>query len=226
MMLVSGACGTGKTILAMQFLYRGAKEFNEPGVFVTFDEMPDKLREDMLRFGWDVAELENKNKLAIVDATSAKASKPSNEKYSIPPGKTDVDYMFAEVLAAVEKTKAKRLAIDSIPAMAFQLDKPNETRGAILKLSYNIARSGLTAVITTETDERPLGSESMRFSRFGVEEYVADGVIVLSFLGVQKEANRTLYIRKMRGSTHATEINPMQITNKGIVVRKIEDVFK
>ena len=71
--LVSGSCGTGKSIFGMQYLYHGLVDYEEPGVFVTFDEMPSKIREDMLKFGWNLKELEKNDLLAILDATSAKA---------------------------------------------------------------------------------------------------------------------------------------------------------
>ena len=223
--LVSGACGTGKTILAMQFIYRGAVEYGEPGVFVTFDEMPSKLREDMTRFKWDVADLEKKGKLVIIDGTSARAGKTSQEKYALPPAEVDVDRMFIEIINIAKKIGAKRIAIDSIPAMALQFAKPNETRKTILKMTYIVNQSGLTAIMTSEIDEQGF-EKPTQFSRYGVEEYISDGVILLNFLGIEKEANRTLHVRKMRGTDHATYINPLQITDKGIVVKKIEDVYK
>jgi len=133
--------------------------------------------------------------------------------------------MFIEINAIAKKIGAKRIAIDSIPAMALQFAKPSDARKAILKLTYAINQSGLTGIATSEINEQGFEKPS-QFSRYGVEEYVSDGVILLNFLGIEKEANRTLHVRKMRGTDHATYINPMQITEKGIIVRKIEDVYK
>jgi KaiC/GvpD/RAD55 family RecA-like ATPase len=224
--LVAGSTGTGKTILGMQYLYTGAVEHGEPGVFATFDEMPDKLRQDMLRFGWNVKALEEDNKLGIVDVTSARAGAPSEEARALLPGQLDFDKMLVDILAIARNIGAKRLVIDSIPAMVFHLGE-QELRKAILKLSYVVARSGMTTVITTEVPEQPLGGGgALHFSRYGVEEYISDGVILLSFLGVGAQATRTVYIRKMRGTKHSMEIHPMDITDKGMVVRKIEEVFK
>jgi KaiC/GvpD/RAD55 family RecA-like ATPase len=225
--LISGACGTGKSIFSMQFIYKGAVEYDEPGVFVTFDEMPDKLRQDMSNFGWNVKEAEENELLALVDASSARAGAPSEEEHAMLPGQLDFDKMIIDILSTCRKIGAKRLVIDSIPAMAFQLEKESEIRRAVLKLSYVISRSGLTTLLTSEVPEQSLGAgQPMQFSKYGVEEYIADGVMLLSFLGVGSQATRTIYVRKMRGTKHSMEIHPMEITDKGVVVKKIEEVFK
>ena len=225
--LISGSCGTGKSIFAMQYIFRGAAEYGEPGVFVTFDEMPEKIRQDMLRFGWDLKTLEAQEKLVLIDATSARAGMPSDEEHSILPGQIDVDKVLVELLTAARAIKAKRIAIDSIPAMSFQLEKESEIRRTILKLSYVLSRSNYTALMTTEIPEQSVGSgQNMTFSKYEAEEYIADGVILLNFLGIGASATRTLYVRKMRGTKHSLEIHPMEISDRGIVVRKIEDVFK
>lgn len=225
--LVSGACGTGKSIFSMQFLYRGVLDAEEPGVFVTFDEMPDKIRQDMLNFKWNLKEMEDNDLLAIVDATSARAGVPSEEEHAILPGQLELDKLLVDVLGVARQIEAKRIVFDSIPAMATQLDTEGAIRKAILKLAYILSRSGLTSIMTSEVPEQTLGSgTAMQFSKYSVEEYVADGVVLLNFLGVGSGATRTLYIRKMRGTQHSMEIHPMEIGDKGIQVKKIEDVFK
>lgn len=226
MILVSGACGTGKSIFSMQFIYKGALDHDEPGVFVTFDEMPEKIRQDMLQFGWNIKELEEQEKMAIIDATSARAGTPSEEENAILPGQFDLDRIIVEVLSVARKINAKRIVIDSIPAMAFRLENANEIRRAVLKLAYMVARSGMTAIITSEVEEQSLSSgQAIKFSKYEVEEYVADGVIMLNFLGVGSQSTRTMYIRKMRGTKHSLEIHPLEITDKGMEIRKIEEVF-
>jgi len=226
-MLVSGACGTGKSIFSMQFIYRGILTAEEPGVFITFDEMPDKIRQDMLNFGWNLKEAEDSNLLAIIDATAARAGMPSDEAHALLPSQLDIDKLLNDALKICREIGAKRIVIDSIPAMAAQLDNEGAIRKAILKISYILSRSGLTSILTSEVPEQSLGSgNAMMFSKYEVEEYVADGVILLNFLGVGRGATRTMHIRKMRGTNHSTEIHPMEITSKGIVVKKVEEVFK
>ncbi|MGB9671880.1 MAG: ATPase domain-containing protein [Candidatus Norongarragalinales archaeon] len=223
--LVSGACGTGKSIFSMQFLYRGAIEYEEPGVFVTFDEMPSKIRQDMSTFGWDLTELEKNNYLAIIDATSARAGTTSEEEHAILPTQLDFDRLLLDIVSCCKQTEAKRLVIDSIPAMAFRLNNQNEIRQAILKLAYVVAKAGITTIMTSEVPEHGEGLPA-QISKYEVEEYVADGVILLDFIIGGGDTTRSLYIRKMRGTKHSLEMHPFQITDKGIVVRKVEDVIK
>jgi KaiC/GvpD/RAD55 family RecA-like ATPase len=225
--LVSGATGTGKSVLSMQFIYRGAAEYNEPGVFVTFDEMPDKLRQDMLQFGWNLQPYEDRNLIALLDGSSARAGAASEEQHALLPGQMDFDKMLIDILAVARKIGAKRLVIDSIPAMAFQIENEGGIRRSLLKLAYVIGRAGLTTIITTEVPEQALGGGSgMQFSKYGIEEYISDGVILLNFLGVGSQATRTLYVRKMRSTAHSMEIHPLEINERGITVKKIEDTFK
>ena len=219
-MLVSGACGTGKSILCSQYLYRGAAEFGEPGVFVAFDERPEEIRSDMSNFGWDIRALEQKGKLAIVDVTSAKAGVPSEEDHAILPGQLDIDKILVDAISVARNMGAKRMVFDSIPSMAFRMDTTHEIRKAILKLAYISAKAGLTTLITTEAEESPSGLP-IKFSRYEVEEYVADGVVVLGLFGAGQSAFRTLHVRKMRGTKHALELHPMEIGDKGITVKKI-----
>ncbi len=218
--LVTGSCGTGKSIFGMQFLYKGAAEFDEPGLLVAFDEMPDKIRNDMLNFGWDIAALEKKNKLAIIDVTSAKAGVPSEEEHAILPGQMDIDKILIDIISVARNIGAKRLVIDSVPSMAFRLDSEHEVRKSILKLSYVTARAGMTTVLITEAKESETGVPS-KFSKYGVEEYISDGVIVLSLIGGASQTGfRTLYIRKMRGTKHEMALHPMDLGDKGMLIKK------
>ena len=223
--LVSGACGTGKTIFSVQFLYKGVVAHGEPGLFVTFDEAPGKLRQDVTRFGWDLHRLEEEGKIAIFDATSSKAGIASEEKHATGIGAMDLEKLLGDVMKTARELGVRRMVIDSIPAMAVQAGSPSEVRRAILKIAYLSTLHDLTTLITTETDEQSATAEARKFSHYGIEEYVADGVLLLSFLGSGKETNRTLYIRKMRATNHNTEINPLFITEQGILVKRVEDVY-
>jgi len=225
--LISGACGTGKSILAMQFLFKGATEYGEPGILVTFDEMPNKLREDAQNFGWDLEALERKKKIAIVDATSSRVGAPSEEEHAILPGQMDVDRVIVEVMSVAKTIGAKRIVFDSVPAMAFKLENPNEVRRAILKIAYITGRAGVTTLLTTEIEEQNINSsQSLKFSKYDIEEYVADGVILLNFMGSGKDMIRTVMVRKMRGTKHTMEVHPLDINSEGIAVKKLSDVLK
>jgi len=220
-MLVSGGCGTGKTIFGLQFLYYGVKNYKEPGIYVTLDERPELIREDCLKFGWDLKKMEHEKMLEIIDGTIARIGFQSEEEYSLPATGYDVDKLLIEIMRAIKRIDAKRVVIDSIPSLGFNIETETEIRKTILKLSYVLMKSGVTSIITSEIQEG-----ENKFGKYGVEEYVADGVIVLHFLNVGMQSNRTLQIRKMRATKHSEDIHPIEITDKGIVVHKIEEEYK
>ncbi|MBU0662868.1 MAG: ATPase domain-containing protein [Candidatus Diapherotrites archaeon] len=219
--LLSGACGTGKTILSMQYIYHGAKQYSEPGVYVTLDERPDLIRQDVLRFGWDLRKLEDENLMQIVDGSIAKLGLPSDEEFSMPATGFDLDKLLLEIMRVSKRIGAKRVVIDSIPALGFNFENDNDVRKAILKLSYMLMRTGVTSILTSEVQEG-----ENKFGKYGVEEYVVDGVIVLHYVGIGAQSNRTLHIRKMRATNHSEDLHPIKITNKGMVVHKIEEDYK
>jgi len=219
--LLSGACGTGKTIFSIQFLYNGAKKFNEPGIYVTLDERPEMIREDMLRFGWNLRELEEKNLLNIIDGSIAKIGIPSDEVFSLPVTGFDMDKLLLEIMRVAKRINAKRVVIDSIPALGFNYENENEIRKAILKLSYILTRSGVTSLMTSEIDEA-----SNKYGKYGVEEYVVDGVLVLHYMGVGTQANRTLHIRKMRATSHSEDLHPMTIGEDGVTIHSIDEEYR
>jgi len=224
--LVSGGTGAGKTIFGMQYLYRGAVDYGEPGVFVTLDEKPSLIRQDMSRFGWDIEKLEKKNMLAILDASSARAGFPSEERYRIPDTTLDIDKLLLKIMQVADQLKAKRLVIDSVAGLSAHIDTEAEVRRTILKVNYMLMRTDTTAIITSEVAEQGFGSGPMRFSKYGVEEYVADGVMVLHYLGFGTADARTLYVRKMRGTRHVEDVLPMHITQKGIMVSRPQEMGK
>ncbi len=224
--LVSGGAGTGKTIFAMQYLYRGVAEYDEPGVFVTLDERPQMIRQDMARFGFDLEKYEKKGDIVIVDASAAKIGYPSEEKYSMPQLGIDVDRLLLRVMQIADQIKAKRIVIDSISGLGIHIDQATEIRKAVLKTNYMLLKSNITAILTSEIPEQSLGAGPMEFSKYGVEEYVADGVLVLHYMGIGSESNRNMFVRKMRGTKHVEDILPMEISKKGIVVRRPEESMK
>ena len=217
--LISGGTGTGKTIFATQFLISGAL-MNEPGIYLTLDERPELIREDMLRFGWNLRQLEDSGKLQIIDGTIAKVGIPSDEEFSLPATGFDLDKLLLELMRAIKKIRAKRVVIDSIPALGLNFQSEHEVRKAVLKIVYLLARAGVTTLMTTEVSEG-----SKQFGKYGVEEYVADGVIVLHYMGIGTQSNRTLHIRKMRATKHSEDLHPMQISETGLIIHKVEDDY-
>jgi len=219
--LVSGGCGTGKTIFSMQYLYNGAIKFNEPGVYVSLDERPELIREDCLRFKWDLRELERSNKLTIIDGSLARLGMPSEEEYSLPSSGLDVDKLLLEIIRNIKRIGAKRVVIDSIASLGFNIEAEEEIRKAVLKISYMLMRSGTTSFVISETNEG-----ENRYGKYGVEEYIVDGIIMLHYMGIGTQSNRTLHIRKMRATKHSEDLHPLEITEKGIIIKKIDEEYK
>ncbi len=217
--LISGGTGTGKTIFATSFLVNGALA-GEPGVYLTLDERPELIREDMLCFGWNLRKLEDQGVLKIVDGTMAKLGIPSDEEFSLPATGFDLDKLLLELMRAIKKIKAKRVVVDSIPALGLNFENEHEIRKAVLKMVYLLSRAGVTTMFTTEINE-----DSKQLGKYGVEEFVADGVIVLHYMGLGTQSNRTLHIRKMRATKHSEDLHPLQITETGIKIRKVEDDY-
>ncbi len=216
--LLSGACGTGKTIFCSQFVYNGATKYSEPGIIVTLDERPALVRQDMQTFGWDMRKLEEENMVHIIDGSIAKIGLPSEEEFSLPATGFDLDRLLLEVMRVSKRIGAKRIAIDSIPSLGFNFKNQNDVREAILKLSYILTRMGATSMMTSEIREN-----KGQFGKYGVEEYVVDAVIVLSYQGLGAQSNRTLHIRKMRATKHSEEVHPIEISSGGIKIKKAKD---
>jgi KaiC/GvpD/RAD55 family RecA-like ATPase len=217
--LVSGKIGTGKTIFATQFLVSGISGLGEPGVFVTVDERPEDLRREMLKFGWDLATMEETGKLAIVDVASLVAELPSKEKYQVA-GELSVDNVVSTIIDVVETLKARRLVLDSIPALAIQMDIPSlrKTLHRLVNLLLNLE---CTSLLPTEIAEA-----TRNISKYGVEEFLVRGVIILDLLEDEEGAAiRTVKIRKMREAEHDLGRRPMKITSTGVVVYSTETVF-
>ncbi|MBI5253366.1 MAG: AAA family ATPase [Euryarchaeota archaeon] len=217
--LLSGKIGTGKTVFGMQFLYCGATKYNEPGVFVTVDERPEDLRREMLNFGWNVAELEKKGKLAIIDVSSLVAELPSKEKYKVV-GELSIDNVVSSIIDVVNSLGAKRLVFDSIPALAIQTNIES-LRKLLYRLSNLLLSLGCASILTTEIDEA-----SRNISKYGVEEFLVRGVIVLDLIeDARGTVTRTIKIRKMRELEHDLNRRPMHITSEGVVIYHSEKVF-
>jgi len=215
--LVSGATGTGKSIFTMQYIYKGATEFNEPGIYVTLDERPDLLRQDMLRFGWDLQAAENDGKMRIIDATVGKLGIRSEEEHSIGPVEFDTDKIILEIISSAKEINATRVVIDSVPALGLRLGDDDNIRDTILKIAYTLMRNGLTTILTTE-----ITAGSSRFSKYDVEEFVSDGVILLNYMSGLGEGSRTLLVRKMRATNHSDDIHRMTINDAGIMIHNAE----
>jgi circadian clock protein KaiC len=202
--IVSGTSGTGKTMFAVQFLHSGIKEFDEPGVFVTFEESPTDIIKNAYSFGWDLQALVDAGKLFILDAS------PDPEGQEVV-GSFDLSALIERIQYAIVKYKAKRVSIDSITAVFQQYDAASVVRREIFRLVARLKLMGATTIMTTERVE-----EYGPVARFGVEEFVSDNVVIVRNVLEGERRRRTIEILKLRGTTHMKGEYPFTITNQGI----------
>ncbi len=202
LIVISGDPGSGKTIMCMSFIYFGAKKFDEPGVFISLEE----AREDIIRsaalMGWDFNEMMAKKKIELVAV----------ELY-------DFDKLKELIEDTIHRIGAKRIVID--PGVIFRLyfKEELEARKQILSLGKMIKKSGCTAIITNE-------SLSREDNLFGLEEYVADGVVLLSHKKVKERFIRSIAVLKMRGTKISEKTHPVIITKSGVEVLSKQEVYE
>ncbi len=204
--LVSGTSGTGKTLFAVQFLYNGIIHFDEPGIFVTFEESPSDIIKNACSFGWELQKFIEQGKLFILDAS------PDPEGQDIV-GNFDLSALIERIQYAIRKYKAKRVSIDSVTAVFQQYDAAGVVRREIFRLVARLKQVGATTIMTTEREE-----EYGPVARFGVEEFVSDNVIILRNVLEGERRRRTIEILKLRGTTHMKGEYPFTITNNGISI--------
>jgi circadian clock protein KaiC len=202
--LVSGTSGTGKTLFSLQFLYNGISYFNEPGVFVTFEESPNDIIRNAYIFGWNLQRLIEEGKLFILDAS------PDPEGQDVI-GNFDLSALIERLQYAIRKYKAKRVSIDSITAIFQQYEAVGVVRREIFRLVARLKQLDVTTLITTER-----GEEYGPVASFGVEEFVSDNVVIVRNVLEGERRRRTIEILKLRGTTHMKGEYPFTITNEGV----------
>jgi circadian clock protein KaiC len=206
--LLSGTSGSAKTVIAAQFLAAGILKANEPGVFVTFEEPPDDIRRNMSGFGWDIPIWEAAGKWAFVDGS------PDPGTTQVEAGHYDLGALLVRIDHAVNKIGARRVVLDSLGGIFAQLDHAATIRAELFRIARALRKAGVTAVITAERTE-----DHGPISRFGVEEFVSDNVVVLRNTLEDEVRRRTLEILKFRGTGHQKGEWPFTIVpGEGVVV--------
>jgi circadian clock protein KaiC len=202
--LLCGDAGSGKTILAMQFLVHGITKFKEPGVFISFEENEVELATNMASLGIDVNQLCADKKLAV-DWIHLE---PGEVKKA---GRYDLQGLFLRIQNALHRVNARRIALDSLEALFAALEDHSILRSELQRLFRWLKEQQLTAIITGERGEG-------RLTRQGLEEYVADCVVCLDHEVVNQVSTRHLRVVKYRGSIHGANQYPFLIGNKGFLV--------
>jgi len=201
--LLTGTTGTGKTVMSSQFIFSGVKDYDEPGVYISFEEPVDNIKENCLMFGWDFEPLERKERAVFV-------------RYD----PFHVEDIYELIETNIKKIDAKRVVIDSISALGLYVRDIPDIRRMVFNISLLLRKLGCTSILISET----LPAQNS-LSRFGVEEFVTDNVIVLYYNRLGSQFSRALAVWKMRGSEHSNRIHPYNISNKGITVFSKEEAF-
>ncbi|MFC1543215.1 circadian clock protein KaiC [Candidatus Neomarinimicrobiota bacterium] len=206
--LVSGTSGCAKTVMACQFLAEGITRAGENGVFVTFEESPQDIRRNMLGFNWDIQSWETGGQWAFVDAS------PEPEQEMVLTGDFDLGALLARMEHAVKKVGAKRVSMDSLGAIFTQFSDSAIVRRELFRIASALKKMGVTAIMTAERSQ-----EYGEIARYGVEEFVADNVVILRNVLEEEKRRRTIEILKFRGTYHQKGEFPLTIVpGEGIVI--------
>jgi len=199
LIIVAGSPGAGKTILSAQFIYNGATIYKEKGVYVCLSEDKEHFKINMLGLGWDFAKLENEGMIKIVELPIMSRIK--------------VEDMINLIIEEAKKFKANRLVVDSLSALNLALGSRAEVRTVINLLARMLKNTGCTTIMITES---PWGTTGIGM---GIEEFVADGIILLESIIVGNRIDRRLIILKMRATSHDTRYYRLNISKgSGIIL--------
>lgn len=208
--LVSGPAGSGKTLFGLEFLLNGVTKYGDPGVFVTFEERKSDIFNEVACFGWDLSALEQEGKIAFVDASSIAENQ-------VEVGDYDFGALLARIRHAIDKVGAKRVVIDSVSALFLRYKDNAIVRREMFKMIDTLRKEDVTSIITAERVR-----DDDAHSRFGVEDFVADGVVFLYNTIVGRDRERQIEIVKLRGARHQTGRHHFLIGDSGLVIFPVE----
>jgi len=209
--LICGSAGCGKTLMSIEYIIRGALEFNEPGVFMAFEEKAEELSTNVASLGFDLDQLVA-DKMLRVDHVRIERSEIEET------GEYDLDGLFIRLGYAIDSIGAKRVVLDTIENLFSGLDNQSVLRAELRRLFQWLKEKGVTAIITGERGEASL-------TRQGLEEYVSDCVILLENRIANQISTRLLRIVKYRGSMHGTNEYPFLIDEEGISVLPVTSLL-
>ncbi|MBD2464771.1 circadian clock protein KaiC [Oscillatoria sp. FACHB-1407] len=208
--LVCGSAGCGKTLLGLEFLVRGATQYGEPGVFISFEETVEELTQNVASLGWDLSQLIANKQLEIdcfyIDPAEIQET-----------GEYDLEGLFIRLGSAIDRVGAKRIVLDTIEVLFSGLSNVAIVRAELRRLFRWLKTKGVTAIITGERGENNL-------TRQGLEEYVSDCVIRLDQRIFEELSTRRLQVLKYRGSQHGSNEYPFLIDKDGISVLPLSSI--
>lgn len=204
--LLGGSSGSGKTIFSMEIVYRSVAMFNRPAVFFTMEEPASDIVRNVKRMGWDLDPFLREGKLVIVDL-----SPPPSPVHEV--GPYDLEGLLAQIRHVVREVGAEIVVLDSIGSLFQQFSDTTTIRREIFRVTHVLRELGVTALITAERL-----AEYGPISRFGVEEFVSDNVVILRSVLRAEKLRRTIQVVKMRGDSHFTGEYPFTISRGGISI--------
>jgi len=205
--LICGSAGSGKTLFAMEFLMRGAMDYGEPGVFMSFEETPEDLAKNFISLGFDINDMMSRGLIATDHVYIDRSEVGETGEY-------DLEGLFIRLGYAIDSIGAKRVVLDTIETLFSGLSNIHILRTELRRLFKWLKDRGVTAIITGERGEKLL-------TRYGLEEYVADCVILLDFRIQEQISTRRLRIIKYRGSSHGSDEYPFLIDESGLSILPI-----
>jgi circadian clock protein KaiC len=208
--LVCGSAGCGKTLFGMEFLVKGATEYDEPGVFMAFEETAEELAKNVRSLGFDLDDLAEQNKLSV-DYVHIERSEIEET------GEYDLEALFIRLGFAIDSIGAKRVVLDTLEVLFSSLSDEGILRAELRRLFRWLKEKGVTAIITAERGDGAL-------TRHGFEEYVSDCVILLDHRVTEQVSTRRLRVVKYRGSSHGTNEYPFLIHEGGVDVLPITSI--
>ena len=201
--LVTGGTGTGKTTFCAQFILEGLKK-GEPGIYITFEENPKDIKRDSKRYGFDFETYEKSGTFKFI--------------YQNPFEVTEIPSTIEDKIKSIN---AKRVVLDPISIIGMYMKDPVVLRKRLFEIINLLKETGGTTLLTSEIPDNEISERGGgSLSREGVAEFVVDGVIVLNLFGLGEGITRSILIRKMRATKHGTEVYPMEITNRGIFIKR------
>ena len=209
--VVCGPPGSGKTTFGLQYLYSGAKDFDEPGVFVTLSQSAEEISKDCKQFGWDIQDLMAQGKLLIIDARPFKIQEGfialDESLYrgeSVP-----FEHLTQLILSGIKRVDAKRLVVDSLTVLGMQYSNNFYMRQGMQGLMQALEDYECTSILVTELPHK---------DEIPVEWYVASGIVMMQHVRKEDTMERTIQVLKLRGVRHDDQIYPLKLDENGLRV--------
>ncbi|MGQ0795856.1 MAG: RAD55 family ATPase [Nitrosopumilaceae archaeon] len=207
--VLSGPPGSGKTTFGMQYLYAGAKDFDEPVVYVTLAESPREIKNDFKLYGWNIQQLIDDGKMLIIDARPFKIEEGFvTLDDSLYRGEAlPFEHLTQLILSSIKRIGAKRLVVDSLTVLAMQYANKFYVRQGLQGMIQSLDDRHCTSILI---------SESSSSERIPTEWYVASGIILLNHIQRENAMERTIQVLKMRGVRHSEQIYPLKLSDAGL----------